>query len=389
MTNAPDIIAFAKDFGEAPTSCNHILRELAHTRRVLWLNSVATRTPKLSSPRDRGRIGRKLREFARGPINVENGLWIFTPIVLPFPHSPLARRINRQILRATVRILRARLRISDFQLWTFIPTVADYLGILGESLIVYYCVDEFSMFSNIDTAPVLAAEKTLLERADCVFAVTPALADRKRSLNPNTHLSPHGVDHAFFSRALDPMTIIPADLASLPHPVIGFYGTIADWVDLDLVAYLARSHPEWSLVMIGPVMVDTAAVRGFPNVHLLGRREHRDLPSYCKGFDVGLIPYRLIDRMPFVNPIKLREYLSAGLPVVSTAVPEVRRYSSWCLVGESHEEVRLAIERALREDSPEKRRARSQAMESETWQARVDEIERIVRDTALRKRGNR
>jgi glycosyltransferase involved in cell wall biosynthesis len=336
-----------------------------------------------------GRLGRKLGEFAKGPINVETGLWVFTPLVLPMPYRPVARRVNRQILKATVRALRMRLGISDFQLWAFIPTVANYVGAFGESLTVYYCVDEYSMFSNIDTASILAAEKALLERADCVFAVTHALAERKRLINSNTHLSPHGVDHASFSRALAPETVIPADLAHLPHPVIGFYGTLQDWVDLELVAYLARSHPEWSLVLIGPIMVDTAAVAGLPNVHLLGRREHRELPAYCKGFDVGLIPYRVIDRMPFVNPIKLREYLSAGLPVVSTAVPEVRRYPHWCSVGEDHEGVRLAIERALLEDSPEKRRVRSSAMQSESWQARVAEVDRIVQDTSNRKRGNR
>lgn len=389
MTYAPSIVAFAKDYNEAPTSCNHVLRELARTRRVLWLNSVATRAPKVSSGRDMGKLGRKLGEFAKGPVNVEDDLWVFTPIVLPLPHNPVARKINRQVLRATVRALRARLRISDFQLWTFIPNVADYVGVFGESLTVYYCVDEYSMFSNIDVASILAAENSLLGRADCVFAVTHALAERKRLLNPNTHLSPHGVDAAFFSRALAPETSIPADIAQLPHPVIGFYGTLQDWVDLDLIAYLARSHPEWSLVLIGPIMVDTAAVAGLPNVHLLGRRAHGELPAYCKGFDVGLIPYRVIDRMPFVNPIKLREYLSAGLPVVSTAVPEVRRYPHWCAVGEDHESVRLAIEQALRDDSPEKRRSRSSAMASETWEARVAEVDRIVQEIALRKRGNR
>jgi glycosyltransferase involved in cell wall biosynthesis len=389
LTFAPGIVAFAKDYNEDPTSCHHILRELARTRRVLWLNSVGMRTPKLSSGRDLGRLGRKLRDFAKGPINIENDLWVFTPIVLPLPHNPVARRINRQVLRATVRALRFRLRMSDFQLWTFLPNVADYVGALGESLAVYYCVDEFSMFSYIDAEPMLAAENALLERAHCVFAVTHALAERKRLSNLNTHVSPHGVDFASFSRALAPETVVPADIAGLLRPVIGFYGTLQDWVDLELVAYLARSHPEWSLVLIGPIMVDTAAVAGIPNVHLLGRREHRDLPAYCKGFDVGLIPYRVIDRMPFVNPIKLREYLSAGLPVVSTAVPEVRRYPHWCSVGEDHEGVRLAIERALLEDSPEKRRSRSSSMQAETWQARVAEVDRIVQDTSIRKRGNR
>jgi len=179
------------------------------------------------------------------------------------------------------------------------------------------------------------------------------------------------------------------DLATLPRPVVGFYGTIQDWVDLELIAHLARSQPKWSFVLLGQIMVPTDAVSGLSNVHLLGKRKHHELPAYCKGFDVGLIPYRIDERMPFVNPIKLREYLSAGLPVVSTAVPEVLRYPHWCSVGNSHEDVHLAIQRALQEDSPERRRERSLAMEGETWQARLAEIERVVEDVAARKPGKR
>src|SRR5689334_16201153 len=141
------IVAFAKDWHEDPTSNHHVLRELAKTRRVLWLNSIATRTPKLSSGRDLSKITRKLKEFTRGPVNVENDLWVFSPLALPLPHSAIARRLNRQILRATVRGLRFQLGIKDFQLWTFLPNVADYVGTLGEQLSVYYCVDEWSMFS--------------------------------------------------------------------------------------------------------------------------------------------------------------------------------------------------------------------------------------------------
>jgi glycosyltransferase involved in cell wall biosynthesis len=387
LGSPPAIIAFAKDWDEDPTSNHHVLRELARSRRVLWLNSVATRTPSLTSGRDLGKVMRKLAAFAKGPVNVENDLWVYTPIVVPIPHSPLVRKVNRQILRATIGALKARLHLSEFHLWTFLPNVADYIGTFGESLAVYYCVDEWSMFSYIDTEPTQAAERRLLDRVDCVFAVTHALADRKRGSNPNTYLSPHGVDHALFARALDPQTQVPAELASMPRPVIGFYGTIQDWVDLDLVAYLARSHPEWSLVLVGQVMVDTSKVAGLPNVHLLGRRDHRDLPAFCKGFDVGLIPYRIDERMPFVNPIKLREYLSAGLPVVSTGVPEVRRYAHWCAIADDYQGFRAAVEQALAEDSLELRQQRSRAMESETWQARIAEIERLVSDVAARKRG--
>src|SRR3954470_17152871 len=127
-----DVVAFARDWSDTPTSNHHVLRELARTRRVLWLNSIATRTPKLGSARDVGKIKRKLREFAKGPVNVENDLWVMTPLALPLPHVPAARAVNRHVLRATIRGLRLRLGIKQFQLWTFLPTTGDYVGTLGE-----------------------------------------------------------------------------------------------------------------------------------------------------------------------------------------------------------------------------------------------------------------
>ena len=379
------IVAFAKDWHEDPTSNHHVLRELARTRRVLWLNSLATRTPRLSSGRDLGKIRRKLAEFTRGPQNVENDLWVFTPLVLPLPASPIARAINRQILRATIRALRLRLAIDRFELWTFLPNTADYVGTLGEDLAVYYCVYEWSMFSYLDRAETVAAERRLLERVDAVFAINHALADAKRAVNPATFVSPHGVDHAAFARALDPALAVPADLAALPAPRIGFYGTLRDWVDFELIAHVARARPAWSIALIGQVLGDVSALRGLGNVHLLGQKRHDELPAYCKGFDAGMIPYRIDERMTFVNPLKLREYLSAGLPVVSTPVPEVVRHAHLCRVAGTPDAFLAALYAALAEASPDARRKRSDAMTHETWSARVAAVTRTVDELARNK----
>ena len=376
------IVAFAKDWHEDPTSNHHVLRELARTRRVLWLNSLATRTPKLSSGRDLGKIRRKLAEFTRGPQNVEHDLWVFTPLVLPLPASRVARAVNRQILRATIRALRLRLGIGRFELWTFLPNTADYVGTLGEDRAVYYCVDEWSLFSYLDRAETEAAERRLLERVDAVFAINHALADAKRQVNPATFVSPHGVDHALFARALDPALAVPADLAALPRPRVGFYGTLRDWVDFELLAHVARARPAWSVVLLGQVLCDVSAVRGLPNVHLLGQKRHDELPAYCKGFDAGMIPYRIDERMKFVNPLKLREYLSAGVPVVSTRVQEVVRYAHLCRVAGTPEDFVAALDEAIAEADPATRRGRSNAMAKETWSARVAEVMRILDEMA-------
>jgi glycosyltransferase involved in cell wall biosynthesis len=383
------IIAFAKDWNEDPTSNHHVLRELAKTRRVLWLNSLATRTPKLSSARDLGKIRRKLGEFARGPVRVENDLWVFTPLVLPFPHLAAARAANKLALRATIAALRLRLGLSRFHLWTFLPNVADYVGVLGESLSVYYCVDEWSMFSYLDRDRTVELERRLLGKVDAVFAINHALAESKRAVNAATHVSPHGVDVELFGRALASDTAIPEDLAAIRaggRPVVGFYGTLQDWVDLELVEQVARARPAWSFVLLGQIMVDVEALRRLPNVHLLGRKTHAELPAYCKGFDVGIIPYRRQARMEFVNPIKLREYLAAGLPVVSTSVPEVVRYGARCAIADTAPDFARAIEAALATGSLEARRQRAAAMANESWAARVAEVARVVDRIAAAKR---
>ena len=263
--------------------------------------------------------------------------------------------------------------------------MADYVGTLGEDAAIYYCVDEWSMFGYLNREQTVAAETLLLQKVDAVFAINAALADAKRAQNEHTFLAPHGVDHAQFARALDPTLAVPADLEALPHPRIGFYGTLRDWVDLDLIAYLAKQRPSWSIALIGQALDDLGPLRDLPNVHLLGQKKHDELPAYCKGFDVGLIPYRLGERMQFVNPLKLREYLSAGVPVVSTAVPEVLRYAHLAHVAHDPPSFLAAVERALGEGDPAARAARSAAMTSETWAARVADVARAVEGLTQRR----
>ncbi|HEY5952693.1 MAG TPA: glycosyltransferase [Kofleriaceae bacterium] len=375
---ATPIIAFSKDWHEDPTSNHHVLRELAKTRRVLWLNSLATRKPNMTNARDLGKIKRKLREFANGAVNVENDLWVATPLVLPLPQSRAATFLNRQILRMTIRALRAQLGIESFHLFTFLPNTAPYVGTLGEDLSFYYCVDEWATFPGLDREGTIAMERQLLERVDATFTTSLALRENKAKHCKRTFLAPHGVDYAKFARAIDDAVSIPADLAALPGPRIGFFGTLRDFLDYELMAYVAKARPNWSLALIGQELCDIGPLKGLPNVHLLGQKKHDELPAYCKGFDVGLIPYRIDNDVKFINPLKLREYLSAGLPVVSTDMPEVQPYAHLCHIAQTGDAMVAAIERALTETSVEQRVARSKSMQSETWDARVAAVTRTV-----------
>lgn len=388
MLRDENIVCFAKDWSEDPTSNNHVMKMLARDNRVLWMNSISTRAPSLTSSRDLGKIVTKLKSFMKGPIRVEHQLDIYTPIVLPFPHNPYAVRLNQQILKSSVDVLRRRRGMDDFQLWSFIPSAAKYVGKLGESLVVYYCTDEWSHFSSVDKDKTMALERDLCERADIVFTTAATLLESKRVYNPETHLALHGVDQAHFARALDPATELAPELRGLSHPIIGFVGLIQDWVDLELVKYMAERHKDWTLVLVGKSLVDLSSIEKLPNVKLLGRKPYESLPTYLKGFDVGIIPFKLNELTRNVNPIKLREYLSAGLPVVSTEMFEVARYvksqgelANACTVVSNHEDFDAAVVKALATDTPELRRQRSQAMLAETWEHKVallgEHIERV------------
>jgi glycosyltransferase involved in cell wall biosynthesis len=369
-----NIICFAKDWDEDPTSNNHVMRLLARDNRVLWLNSISMRSPNLGSGGDLRKIGRKLAAFFRGPQSVTNGLWVYTPIVLPFPHNRLAIAANRLLLKAMLWRLRRKLEMGHFQLWTFLPNAVEYVGKLGESMVVYYCIDEWSKFGYLDGAKMAAQEEILCRKADIVFATAKSLEERRKPFNPETHLASHGVDYELFSKSLSDATPIAPEIAALPKPVIGFFGLIHEWVDLKLIAHIAARHPEWSIAMIGKHSVDVSWLAKYPNVHFLGRKLYTDLPSYCKGFAAGLIPFAVNELTLNVNPIKLREYLSAGVPVVSTALPEVGYYRDVCEVASNYDEFEQGIVKVIAEDTPELRRRRSDAMRSETWEQRVAEL---------------
>src|SRR5262245_44692891 len=368
-----NVVCFAKDWDGHPTSNTHVMRRLARHNRVLWLESVAMRAPHPGSSRDLRRMARRLVTAACGPRRVEADLWVASPLVLPLPHSPWAAALNRRLLRVAVGRLRRRLGMERFQVWTFLPTAGDHARALGGRPLVYYCVDDWA--HSPDHGPRVAeAEARLCRAADLVFATSRALVAEKRRWNARTHHAPHGVDHAHFARALDPALPLAPEVACLRPPVLAVVGLL-DWrIDTTLLAALADRRPDWSLALVGPLHTDLGALATRPNVHVLGRIPYARLPAVLKGCAVGLVPFVVDEYTRHIDPVKLREYLSAGLPVVATALPEVAAIDPSCRIARDVDELIAAVDAALRDGSAEQRSTRSRAMASETWEARVDAI---------------
>ncbi|AKU90668.1 glycosyltransferase [Vulgatibacter incomptus] len=374
-----DIVCFSNDWDGDPLSKTHIMKALARDNRILWVNSVANRRP-TASAQDLGRIAKKLADAARGVTEPWPNLHVLGPLAVP-SFGPLARKMNGSVFRK--QVLRAMKRL-DFKRpisWSFLPASASVSGNLGEDLVIYHCVDEFSAFAG--AAPEIAElEATLARRADLVIVSAERLRQAKISLNPNCHLVRHGVDHVHFSQALSPLTRLPADLEGLPHPVIGFFGLLAEWVDLPLVRAVADAFPHGSVVLLGKVQTSLAPLAGARNVHLMGRRPYEELPCWCKGFDVALMPFVDSELAASSNPLKVREYLAAGLPVVSTPVPEVEKLGL-CRIAKGPAAFVEAVHSALADPGPNA--TRSAAVAAESWDARVEELRSLVAATTSRR----
>ncbi|MBN2212138.1 MAG: glycosyltransferase [Sedimentisphaerales bacterium] len=370
------ILCFASGYDAPPTSKHHVMHLLAQRNVVLWVNYHASRTPTVSSS-DLAYIRRKLKEVFAGLTNPRKNLYVLTPMVIPLPNRTWARKLNRLLLLTQLRAALRKLPSKPVQLWSFTPDISYLLGRFGEEKVVYYCVDDHAAFTGYDTAQVLRDEEDLCRRADLVVTTSQTLQEQKKPYNPNTLLVPHGVDYEHFATAVHSNPAEPADMANIPHPRLGFFGLIRDWVNVDLLAQIARQCPDWHFVLLGDSTVDLAPYRGLANMHFLGRKSYQELPGYCRYFDVGLIPFQVNQLTHAVNPIKLREYLAAGLPVVSTPMPEVMRYNHLIHIANTPETFIAALETCLTEDADGRER-RCQAMAHETWPDKLEQITKAL-----------
>jgi len=270
--------------------------------------------------------------------------------------------------------------------WVYHPEAVRALRHLPARLTCYDCVDDWATFPQYAArrAEIVALEESLARRADLLFVTAPKLFAAKRALNPHTHLVPNVGDYDHFARAMDPATPLPDDVADLARPIVGFVGTLDDYkVNVDWVARLARAHPHWSLLLIGPGGVAGESSRvdltALPNVHALGYRPYADLPAYLKACAVCIIPYRLSDHTAGVFPIKFFEMLATGRPVVATALPALQPYAGVARLAHTAEEFVRQVEKGVAEGPVAGRYQRLAVARRHTWEHRVDQLESLVR----------
>ncbi|MEO7496254.1 MAG: NAD(P)-binding protein, partial [Massilia sp.] len=238
--------------------------------------------------------------------------------------------------------------------WFYTPMALPLLQQLQPALVVYDCMDELAAFKN-PPKQLLQRETALLNLADLVFAGGPSLYEAKRDRHPNVHCFPSSVDVGHFSQALARDTSHPAQ-AAIARPRLGFYGVIDERFDTGLIAAMADAHPDWQIVLVGPVVkIAEDSLPRRTNIHYLGQQPYEALPPFLAGWDVCLLPFALNESTRFISPTKVLEYMAAELPIVSTPIADVvAPYGDVVAIGHSHAEFIAACEAALTMAAPQR-----------------------------------
>lgn len=309
---------------------------------------------------------------------INDQLFVYSPIILPWHKIKLIQKINHLVLWITLRLLLTRLRFKNPILWTYSPPIASLIGRLNEKLVIYHCVDELSATPGIATTSILKMEEKLLKKADLVFTTSRSLYEKKKVFNQNTYYLPNVADVAHFMTASGDLPI-PQDIVNIKPPIIGFIGTIVSYkLDISLIKHIALTHSEWSVVLIGDVGEDIEEFQSIPNIFMLGGKRYELLPGYIKAFDVCIIPNKINEYTQNMFPMKFFEYLATGKPIVLTELPAVNEYREISYIAKDKEEFVRYIRQALTEDDLPLKQRRIEIAKENTWEVRIEEMSKLI-----------
>lgn len=369
------IICFAGEdwWYHHPHSKTHILKRLVRDNKVLFVNSLTLGLPSVSNPDFFLKIRRKLKSYARWLRKVPEGLYVMTPVVLPFFGSPAVRALNRFLLAFQIRLAMLLAGMGQPIVWVAVPSAADIARSLNAKLLLYQVSDKYD--ANEDSAlsrnVIRSLDNRLKQAADIVIYSGRKLFEE--SDLPHRYFLEQAVDFDHFAVAADATA---EDMANIPHPVLGYFGAMDYVMDVALIEEVARRRPDWHWALIGLksnlVQVNAA------NVHFLGSKPYHALPRYVRHVDVFVLPWRKDNVfVSYGSAIKVREYLATARPVVIAPLFEFQRTPGLRFYNTPDEFI-AAVEDALQHDTQEDRRLRQSVVRNCTWDVRAQELGKLI-----------
>jgi len=344
MKQKESFLVFSDDWGEHPSSCQHIFKYIVQEHPVIWVNTVGMRMPRLNRA-DLTKGLRKIRKMfvtsakkQPGP-SLPPNLSVLQPFMIPYNKGVL-RSFNREMVVHTVRAEFKRRGFQSPILISTVPNACDYVGAFGERRVVYYCVDDFAHWPGHEKELILEMEKKLIAKSDVFIVVSELLKQKlQQKTRKQIHLLTHGVDFSLFKNAKPDNSLFKDVL----HPRIGYTGLIWERLNLELLKILLKKFPKFSFIFVGKKDTDITVLEKFSNFYYFPPQPAFRIPGILKALDILILPYCMDPGTLTANPLKLKEYLVSGVPVVGVPLPEIKKFAPFVHLARTPEEWVAAI----------------------------------------------
>ncbi|NIZ04648.1 glycosyltransferase [Pseudoalteromonas sp. HF66] len=328
-------ITFGEDWQSHPSSTQHLFKQLAKQHQVIWINSIGMRKPTFRLI-DVKRVFNKLKSLFLSKRTGSNAkttntsqninLTAHTLAVLPWHDSVIVRLFNQWIFNR-----KGFIDDEPIVYWLSVPTAISLISPREQDKVIYYCGDDFSALAGVDHKMVEPFESDLIEKADTIYVVSEFLANKMPK--SKVKMLSHGVDLELFTT----QTPKASELEQISRPIIGFYGSLNAWLDKALLLRLAKDRPEYQLVLIGHLVEDFSDLIKLDNVNHIPAVEHDRLASFSQHWQVSILPFVDNEQIRACDPLKLKEYIATGTPIVTTRFAAVNPYQETILIADNHQ----------------------------------------------------
>lgn len=367
--NNNSFLVFSDDFGEHPSSCQHLFRHISKNNSVLWVNTIGMRIPKFNK-RDALKAILKIKKMIPGlwasgkAPAVTQKIRVCQPPMLPFLNIPAIRFFNKKSVVYQVQKQLKSLNMNYPVIVVTAPNACDYIDHFNKSSVVYYCVDDFSEWPGLDKNLVKAMESELIKKSDIFIATSQNLYKKLESQGKQVNLLTHGVDIEFFSSAQENEHYL---LENIPKPRVGYFGLFDDRSDKNLLIEIARLLPDISFVITGDIETDISQLEKIKNVYFTSSIPYVELPQMVKGYDICMLPYKINKLTDSIQPLKFKEYLATGKPIISTPIKEALELGDYMSIANTATDWAVSIRSNLNGLPSSRKNKRTLFIKSESW----------------------